>query len=214
MRSAQLQLIAEQLGAGTAQASDALTGTVDKLEAVLRLPLAELAVAQLAARPLPERATLRRTLDALARVDGTISVFEYCLSRLLDGYLGDAEAPRARSRPGRKPVTAVEAAAINLLAVVAAAGNADPAAAEHAFMAAMARLLPGRPVRYAPPGDPWRTLDAGWEPLNGLDPQNKKALIEALVIAVSDDGVLTAEEAELLRTACGVLRCPLPPLVE
>jgi hypothetical protein len=33
------------------------------------------------------------------------------------------------------------------------------------------------------------------------------------VTAVSDDGVLTAEEAELLRAACAILHCPLPPLV-
>jgi uncharacterized membrane protein YebE (DUF533 family) len=68
-------------------------------------------------------------------------------------------------------------------------------------------------VPYVPPGDAWQALDAGWEPLNSLNPRNKQVLVEALVAAVSADGVLTAEEAELLRTACALLRCPLPPLV-
>lgn len=63
------------------------------------------------------------------------------------------------------------------------------------------------------PGDPWRSLDAGWEALNSLDPRNKQVLIESLVIAISDDGVLQAAEAELLRTTCAMLRCPVPPLV-
>ena len=49
--------------------------------------------------------------------------------------------------------------------------------------------------------------------LNALDPRAKQTLVEALVVAVSDDGVLAAEEAELLRTTCTLLRCPLPPLV-
>jgi hypothetical protein len=128
-------------------------------------------------------------------------------------YLLDAASPRSRSRPGRTPVRAVQDAALTLLAAVAAAGNPDPAAAQRAFVAAVARLLPGTSVPYAPPGDPWRALDAGWEPLNSLDPRNKQVLVEALVAAVSDDGVLSAEEAELLRTACALLRCPLPPLV-
>jgi hypothetical protein len=68
-------------------------------------------------------------------------------------------------------------------------------------------------VPYAPPGDPWRALDAGWEPLNQLNPRNKQVLVESIVAAVSDDGQLTAAEAELLRTTCALLRCPLPPLV-
>jgi hypothetical protein len=68
-------------------------------------------------------------------------------------------------------------------------------------------------VPFDPPRDPWRALDDGWEPLNSLDARNKQVLVEALVAAISDDGVLTAEEAELLRATCGILRCPLPPLV-
>ena len=57
----------------------------------------------------------------------------------------------------------------------------------------------------------WRTLDAGWGPLNSLDPRNKQVLVEAMVAAVADDGVLQVAEAELLRTACALLHCPLPP---
>jgi hypothetical protein len=110
-------------------------------------------------------------------------------------------------------VRAVEDAALTLLATVAAAGNPDPAAAGRAFSAAVARLLPGRSVPYAPPADPWRALDAGWEPLDSLDPRNKQVIVESLVAAVSDDGVLTAAEAELLRTVCALVHCPLPPLV-
>jgi hypothetical protein len=160
-----------------------------------------------------ERAALVAALDELARADGAISVFEYCLTRLIGSYIADAAAPRARSRPGRAPVQAVRDAALTLLAAVAAAGNERPDAAQRAFGAAVARLLPGSAVPYAPPGDPWRALDAGWEPLNGLDPRNKQVLVESLVAGVSDDGVLTPAEAELLRTACALIRCPLPPLV-
>jgi hypothetical protein len=157
---------------------------------------------------------VRHALEALARADGAITVFEYCLSRLVDSYLLDADDPRGRSRTGRAPVAEVEAAALTLLAVVAAAGNPDAAAARRAFDTAVARLLPGRSVPLAPPADPWRALDAGWDALNGLEPRNKKVLVESLVAAVADDGVLTVAEAELLRTTCALLRCPLPPLVE
>src|SRR3954447_2394208 len=214
LRTTQLALVAQTLGPATASATDALAGAAAAVEPVLRLPLTEIAAPQLAARPVAERAVVRHALESLARADGAITVFEYCLSRLVDSYLLDADDPRGRSRTGRAPVAELEAAALALLAVVAAAGNPDAAAARRAFDTAVARLLPGRSVPLAPPADPWRALDAGWEALNGLDPRNKKVLVESLVAAVADDGVLTVAEAELLRTTCALLRCPLPPLVE
>jgi Zn-dependent protease with chaperone function len=213
IRDGQLQGLAARLGQPTAQATATLAADLPRLDPILRLPVVALATPRLIARPASERAALGAALDELARADGTITVFEYCLTRLVGSYLLDAGAPGPRSRPGRAPLRAVEDAALNLVAAVAAAGNPDPAKAQQAFEAAVARLLPGRSVPYAPPGDAWRALDAGWEPLNGLDPRNKQVLVESLVAAVSADGVLTAHEAELLRTACAMLSCPLPPLV-
>ena len=34
-----------------------------------------------------------------------------------------------------------------------------------------------------------------------------------MMIDVNDDGVVSVEEAELLRTVCSVLHCPLPPIL-
>jgi hypothetical protein len=39
-------------------------------------------------------------------------------------------------------------------------------------------------------------------------------LVEALVDAVSSDQRVSVAEAELLRTVCAVLHCPLPALLE
>ncbi|MDT4947727.1 MAG: hypothetical protein QOJ37_322 [Pseudonocardiales bacterium] len=213
LRPRQLQIISARLGRLTAEAAADLAPQLSRLAPVLRLPLAEIAAPQLAARPAKQREALVKALDELARVDGEITVFEYCVTRVIGTYLADAANPARRSKAGRVSTSAVRDAALSLLAALAAAGNPNPAAAEHAFAAAVARLLPGEQVPFVPPGDPWRTLDAGWDALNTLDPRNKQVLVEALVTAVSDDGVLTAEEAELLRAACAILHCPLPPLV-
>ena len=104
-------------------------------------------------------------------------------------------------------------AALNLLAAVAAAGNLDPAAADRAFHAGLTKLLPGSSMAYEPPPEMWQALDAGWLALDSLNEQNKRALVEALVAAVADDGVVTPSEAELLRTTCALVHCPLPPLI-
>ena len=37
-------------------------------------------------------------------------------------------------------------------------------------------------------------------------------LVEAATTTIAHDGRMYAAEAELLRTLCGVLHCPLPPL--
>ena len=39
-------------------------------------------------------------------------------------------------------------------------------------------------------------------------------MVEAITAAVSHDGRVSVAEAELLRTICGVLHCPLPPMLE
>ena len=213
VRGRQLRDVSARLGERVAEATTRLAADLPPLEPSLRLPVTELAAPQLAARPPADRVALTATLDDLAAADRVVSVFEYCLTRVVGSYLQDAAAPRASSRPGTAPVSRVQDAALTLLAVVAAIGNSDAAAAERAFKAASTRLMPGTSVAFAPPAEPWPALDAGWAALNGLDPRNKQVLIEAIAAAVSDDGVVTASEAELLRCACIMLRCPIPPLI-
>ena len=72
-----------------------------------------------------------------------------------------------------------------------------------------ATLLP-----YAPPAGGVQALDAVWEPLDALDPLAKQAMVEAITAAIAHDGRVSVAEAELLRTICGVLHCPLPPMLE
>ena len=209
----QMQIIEHRLGSTVTEQAARFYPAVAGLDPIVRLPIVSMAAPLLAARPAPDRQALATALDELARADGQITVFEYSLTRLVGAYLADAGDPAPRSRPGRAQVRSVRDAALTLLAGVSAAGNPDPAAAQHAFQAAVAHLLPGTTIGYTPPAEPWRALDAGWDPLNSLDPRNKQVLVEALVIAVADDGTLAPAEAELLRTTCAMLRCPLPPLL-
>jgi hypothetical protein len=42
----------------------------------------------------------------------------------------------------------------------------------------------------------------------------RQALVEGITATVSHDGRINVAESELLRTICGVLHCPLPPMLE
>ena len=187
---------------------------VDSVPQLLRLPLArDRACRTSTARPRAQLDALLAVLDELARADGTLTVFEYCLTRLVGVVRVGLDSTRCAARgPGRASAPQVQDAALTLLAVVAAAGNADPAAA-HGLRRRRRRgsAWPRRP--YAPPADFVAALDAVWQPLDALDPRYKRPLIEALVAAIADDGVLAVPEAELLRTACALLHCPLPALL-
>ena len=56
-------------------------------------------------------------------------------------------------------------------------------------------------------------LDEVWPKLDRLEPMGKELLIEGLVAAISHDGQVSVAEAELLRTVCASLHCPLPPML-
>jgi Zn-dependent protease with chaperone function len=208
----QLALVTSRLGAEVAGAAEQLRPELTQLGPLLRIPLVGIALPSLSARPRAEVDALVAAVDALVTADGRWSLFEYCLTRLITSYLRDTLDPKWRARIQRATLAQVQDATYPLLAVMAAAGNSDPAAAEHAYLAGVTRLgLPARP--YAPPANPLAVLDQGWDELDSLAPLQKRPMIEALVAAVADDGVLQVAEAELLRTACALLHCPVPALL-
>lgn len=114
--------------------------------------------------------------------------------------------------PGYTPGADAREAASNVLAALAMEGNDDSAAQQHAYAAAM-QTLTGTTVTTPLPAWDWSTLDKDWPVLNDLEPRSKQLLVQAMVAAVRDDGQLTLNEAELLRTACGLLHCPMPAFV-
>src|SRR5690606_32516027 len=118
------------------------------------------------------------------------------------------------ARFGRRKAPGVRAEFATLLAVLAEAGHpGDPDGARRAYLAGLQRVLPRDHLPYAPPAAGVQALDVVWEPLDALAPPAKQVLVEALVDAVSHDGRVTVAEAELLRTVCAVLHCPLPALL-
>ena len=57
-------------------------------------------------------------------------------------------------------------------------------------------------------------MDEAWPLLDRIEPMGKALLLEGLVNAVSHDGRVSLEEAELLRVVCASLHVPLPPMLE
>jgi len=189
---------------------------MEDLNPILRLPLAALAFPQLRRRP---RAELRAFMDnvyAMVHADGQVTLFEYCLGRLLNTQVAEAIDPSRAKATGERRLGSAEMtkAAITLLAVLAEAGHDNAADAQRAYLAGLMRLYPRLNSPYAPPKDRYAALDEVWPKLDHLEPMGKELLLEGLVAAISHDGQVSVAEAELLRTVCASLHCPLPPMLE
>ena len=126
----------------------------------------------------------------------------------------EALDPARYARFGRRKPGSVRREFATLLAVVAQAGHADAASAQRAYLAGLQRVLPRDHLPYAPPASGLQALDGVWEPLDALDPLAKQVMVEAITDAIRHDGRISVAEAELLRTVCAVLHCPLPPVLD
>lgn len=207
--------IAARLGRETAVMTQALrTEQLAGLHPMLHLPLAALAFPVLRQRPRPQINLVLDTVHAVVNTDGRVSVFEYCLGTLLQAQMREAMDPSRHRAFGRRRVGDATREIAILLSLVAQAGHDNADDARRAYLAALQLVLPHQHIEYAPPAEGVLALDAVWPVLDALEPAAKRMLVEAGAAAVSHDGRLRVIEAELLRTVCGLLHCPLPPMLE
>ncbi|QSX78454.1 M48 family metallopeptidase [Agrilutibacter solisilvae] len=186
---------------------------VAALHPMLRLPLASLAFPVLRLRPRPDLDMFLDAANAMVFADAKVSLFEYCLARLLTVYVRESLDPSRHAVFGRTRLDGVRVEIATLLAVVAQYGHADPESARRAYLAGLQRVLPRVAIPYVPRDNGVLALDDVWAPLDALEPLAKQALVEAVTAAIGHDGRMDVAEAELLRTICGVLHCPLPPVL-
>jgi hypothetical protein len=214
VRDAQQYELRARTDLATAEQALDYADRMDGLNPMLRLPLASLAFPLLRRRPRPELQKFIDTVYALVHADGEVSLFEYCLGRLLRTQVQESLDPARAWVPGNKRLLDAAPAAVTLLAIVAQAGHDNPADAPRAFVAGLDRVFPRLSVAYSPPADMLGALDELWPKLDALEPLGKELLIEGLVAAISHDGQVSVAESELLRTVCASLHCPLPPMLE
>jgi hypothetical protein len=207
VRDAQMRLLAP----ADLSELDAALGVAGELEPMLRLPALLQLFPALRRTPLADRRALAQVAVALIHADNRVDVFEFCLAKLLESLLQDEMAPQ----PPHGRLTLEDAAQDlhTLFAVLARAGaEGDEPRARAAYEVGMQTVLPLRRPAYATYEDWPRRLSGALLRLEQLRPFAKQALIEGLVRTIGSDGALTVEEAELLRTTCALLHCPLPIL--
>jgi len=209
----QLAQIEAHYDSGTRALVESLAGEIERLHPMQRLPLAALAFPALRRRPRPQLTTFMVVLRGLIDADGHVTLAEYCLARLIGVQVIDALNPAATQASGRLKLPGLVDEIRDLLAIIARYGHDDAEQARRAYVLGLAEVLPGAALAYAPPAEWALALDRALPQLDRLAPAGKELVVRALTRAIGADDRVCVAEAELLRTVCAALHCPLPPLV-
>jgi Zn-dependent protease with chaperone function len=212
VRQAQYKIVAQYHGKQLADESWQCAAELVHFDPSLRLPLASIAFPALRGRPETETRQMTSVLGELINADGQIDIFEYCLGTLVFVGLNEALTSGSPWKSRRQSLASAQNAVCCLIAVLAQTGNSDPRIAAAAFQAGIAVAYPGARIPFQPVQGVF-ALEQVWPVIDGLEGNDKATLVAAVVTTVTADRVVTVQESELLRTVCGVLHCPVPPVV-
>jgi Zn-dependent protease with chaperone function len=207
-----LRMITKSLNRETSDRVRALIRLCTSLGPAARLPLAQLAMSALRQLSPNEFEQFRQTVIALIRADRQVSLFEYCLQRIIFKHLVAFFRPKPPARVRYESVSKVVQPLSIVLSVLAHAGQGDDAAARESLAAGAATLgLTGKIELLSPDQTGYSALDAAFGELAASSGAVKQQVLNACGATIAHDGKLTIDEAELLRTVADALDCPMPP---
>ncbi|OBA80643.1 peptidase M48 [Mycobacterium sp. 1164966.3] len=212
VRQAQYQIVARHHGKQMADEAWRCAAELVQVDPSLRLPVASIAFPALRGRPETELRQVLSVVGELINADGRIDIFEYCLGTLVFVGLNEALTSGSPWKSRRQSLASAQSAVCCLIASLAQTGNSDPRAAAAAFQAGISVAYPQARIPFVPIKNVFE-LEQVWPVIDGLEGNDKATLVAAVVTTVMADRVITLEESELLRTVCGVLHCPVPPVV-
>lgn len=208
MRRRQLGWLHQRFSPSAYQQLQSLMQHLQGLPRPLYLPVLELSLPALRALSEPQLRSFLHDLKACMLLDEHLSLFEWCLLKILQEGLVPHRLPLLA-----KSLNALRAEVGIVLSALASAGNEGQEKAQQAFYAA-SEVLPLVPA----PEPHWQAypdlkeLEQAFFALRALQPLDKRKLLTAMVRCVEHDGSITPEEHELVRVAAAVLDCPMPPL--
>jgi hypothetical protein len=211
VRAKQLCLIAQATDAATRTGVEEIAAEVDTLHPLQRLPLAQLTFPCLRRRPRPQLQAFLIVLNQMIQADGNVQLEEYCLARLIAVQVVDALDPSKTKPTGSLKLGACAPEIADLFAIMAGYGNDNDADRQRAYLLGMHEVMPDAIKEYAPVAEWAFALDRALPKLDQLTPAGKELVVRGLTRAIGADGKVSLTEAELLRTVCATLHCPLPP---
>ncbi|MGM0558388.1 MAG: M48 family metallopeptidase [Myxococcota bacterium] len=216
-RELQYEILGAKLTEGLARETRRRVKLLTYLREEQRLPMVEILIPALRQMSTAQHDQFVSILDDLIFADDQVSLFEFCLEKLLYHRLeptiqqGGASAAQFYSlTPLREDITV-------LFSRLAYIGHDTTDGAQRAFRAGMAQLDEGDWTRDASLlaeshctfTELERALDRIGDSSNGV----KKRIVQGIAHVVLADDEVTVGEAEILRAVCEVIDVPLPPFL-
>lgn len=214
MRGKQLALLEKRYDANVRKGVEEILVDTDTLHPMQRLPLAQLAFPALRRQPRPQLQTFLVALNELIQADGEVHLEEYCLAKLVGVQVMDALDPSKARPTGSTKLTTCASEVADAISIVAEYGSDSEADAERAYLVGMNEVLPDDIAPYLQREEWIVALDRALPLLDALAPAGKELLVRGFTAAIGADGKVSVTEAELLRTICAALHCPLPPQLD
>jgi len=206
----QLKILQDSLSSRQLTSFSAIRNRASWVSRDLYLSLLDLCIPSLKQLSPTQYRTFISILGQMIVADKSISVFEWCIFKILRYSLAEA-APTEKS----VDISHCGWACEGLLSVLAGIGHDDSAQAELAFSRASAELSLSAPLSFRPaPEQQTEVLEKATDLLKNLKPLQKPRLLKAMAVCIAADGEITTQEAELLRAVGALLDCPIPPMLE
>lgn len=210
----------EQQLAGLQRSADAavyeltlkLLRHVDQMDERLRLPLIDIAIGTLTNLSPTQLKSFIDNVAILMKADQRISLFEWCLWRILRRHLREYFGKAKPRIVQYYALARLHQECSTLLAIVALAGHDDFAHAQRAF-ALGARALPKVELSWPAHTPSLDVLGRALDKLVEVNHKLKHDLLRACGIAVAADHEVTVAEAEIMRAIADTLECPMPPVL-
>ncbi|WP_444917997.1 M48 family metallopeptidase [Microbulbifer sp. JMSA003] len=209
-RDKQLNLLEKIAHPAVIREMKKLTPHMESLPSNARLALIDLCIPALRALVPQQYQIFKRNLIKLLHSDGKVEVWEWALYRVLMHAL-DGAPDRQRLSHSKH---ANKDASRFIIAAIAHAGNSQYLPAKRAYEKGLNALnleitpLPGIADITLP------RLDKAIAIASLIPPLEKPDLLKAIVITLNHNGVIKAEEIELLRAVADSLDCPMPPVID
>jgi uncharacterized tellurite resistance protein B-like protein len=207
LREQQSALLQSGLSGESLQRLGTLLEALEPLPRSLHLVLLDLSLPALKQLSAEQCRAFLGDMTALMQADKRISLFEWCVYRIVQQHL-----VRQRVAHGRLALRDCGEACEILLSVLVRAGHEREDDAQGAFIAAAAGIDWLQPASLRSSGIGPGDLERALARLQRLQPLQKPQLLKAMVLASCHDGRLLPEEQEILRAVAAILDCPLPPL--
>lgn len=211
-RRAQLAAV-EAADAGVHREMLRLESDLARLGRACRLPLLDLCLPALRRLASAQTQAFVRLVDLFIRADSKISLFEWCVEKIVLDRLETASGRRQPARVAYYALGRLTSQCATVLSALAAAGHDDDQDRSDAFARGAQRLgLPGLAYQPKLAGGLGSVVEA-LGVLRAVAPRRKRELLEAAMEVIAHDGEVRVQEAELFRAVADVLECPMPPLL-